>query len=464
MVTATDEASRFPDGPRNLVLGTILLQAVAGLALGLPGHMSVDSIVQLFEARTLQFISFHPPMMSLLLRVLDSWIPGTALFVILDQALLTASFALLVAERGSTLRWPAALAAAALVLNPVLIAYTGIVWKDVLMPHLTAFGYVCLFVAGRRPMVGTRTAWALSAVLALALAASLRQHALALAIPGAAYAAILLTGTRARRWGLALLFPAAVVGVNLAIVAYADAVGVGPRISRTEVGLRSLIVYDFAGIAANGGTIPDPALAAQVRTTQAPFYTPLRIDTLPALAPASPLWRMETSEMESIWLRSIVNSPGAYLLHRMASFGALLWKSGTPSLCAPTPFFLGVEPTAFVPLLGRDIVPELGLRTGSSRRERVFQDFLLSLPTPLFNHAFWSIVLIAAAIAWWRRGGADPLVVFAAGAIVFAFGFAVIGIACEFRYLYVLPVAATVLLFALVAGSRRAGADGTARA
>ena len=149
--------------------------------------------------------------------------------------------------------------------------------------------------------------------------------------------------------------------------------------------------------------------------------------------------------MKSIWLRSIVNSPCAYLSHRAANFGALLWKSGTPGLCTRAPFAFGIEPAVFVPMLGRDIVPELGLRTGSSRREWVFQDFLLNLPAPLFNHVFWATMLLAAAAALWRRGRAAPLVLLAAGAVVFALGFAVVGIACDFRYLYVLPLAATVL-------------------
>ena len=78
-------------------------QAIVGLALGLPGHLSQDSIVQLYEARTLQFISFQPPSMSLLLRIFDSWLPGTALFVVADQLLLTASFALLFLGRDSRL-------------------------------------------------------------------------------------------------------------------------------------------------------------------------------------------------------------------------------------------------------------------------------------------------------------------------------------------------------------------------
>jgi hypothetical protein len=429
------------------VLAAIVLQAIAGLALGLPGHLSSDSIVQLYEARTLQFISFQPPTMSLLLRALDGWVRGTALFVALDQLLLTASFAFLFAHRKADLRWPAAVVAALVVLNPVLLAYTGIVWKDVLMSHLAAFGYVCLFVTARRQGRG-RIRWAFAAVLALALAASLRQHALILAIPGAVYAAFLLSEGRAARWGFAFILCAGVVGTNVAIVAYADAVAVGERIPRTETGLRSLAVFDLAGIAANGGVIPDAAVAMQVDTAQVPFYSPLRNDTLPNPVSGSPLLRMETPELIALWGRSIVGSPWAYLSHRAANFGALLWRSGTTPLC--TPLHIGIVPIVYVPLLGRDIVPELELQVGSNLRDRRFAAVLRQLlHTPLFNHAFWSIVLAVAAVTLLLRRGAGALVVLAASALVFTLGFAVIGISCEFRYIYILPVAATLLLLVL---------------
>ncbi len=435
--------------PTELVAAAMVLQAVAGLALGLPGHLSSDSIVQLYEARTLHFVSFHPPMMSLLLRVLDGWVRGTALFVVLDQLLLTASFALLLAQRKSELRWPAAIAAALVVLNPLLIAYTGIVWKDVLMAHLAAFGYVCLYVAARQSVAGKRTVWAFAAVVVLAGAASLRQHALVLAIPGTVYAAFMLSHGRVTRWGLAFVFSAVVVGINVAIVAYADAVAVGEKISRTRVGLRTLVDFDLAGIAAHGGVIPDVAIAAQVGSALVPSYTPSQIGTQPDPVAGSPLWRMETPELLALWSRSILNSPKAYLAHRAAHLANLLWQ---PCLL----MFSGVRPTVYVPSLDRDIVPELGLAGRWNLRDRRLMERLDQLrDTPLFNHVFWAAVVMASGVALWLRGGGG-LPLLAAGAVAFALGFGVIGVACDFRYLYILPVAATILLFALAVTSSAA--------
>jgi hypothetical protein len=455
LLTATAPQVTAPrsKGPRSLVLAAIVLQGIAGLALGLPGHLSEDSIVQLYEARSLQFISFQPPMMSLLLRVLDGWVRGTALFVVLDQLLLTASFALLFAQRKSELRWPAAVVIALVVLNPLLLAYTGIVWKDVLMAHLAAFGYVCLYAGATQAPRGARIAWALAAVLALALAASLRQHALVLALPGAVYAAFLLVGGRAARWVLALVLCAMVAGINVAIIAYADAVAVGGKIPRMGVGLRSLARFDLTGIAAHGGVIPDTAVAAQVETAQVPFYTPLRIDTLPDPVHGSPIWQMETAQLLALWGRSILNSPRAYALHRTANFEALLWRSGMAPLCVAIQ--IGVVPAVYVPFLGRDVVPELGIARDLNQRDRGLEYWFIDWRgSVLFNHAFWSIVLAGAAAILALRGGAAALVVFATSVLVFALGFGVIGMSCEFRYIYVLPVAATLLTFALAATGR----------
>jgi hypothetical protein len=347
--------------------------------------------------------------------------------------------------------------AAIVVLNPLLLAYTGIVWKDVLMSHLAAFGYVCLYLASRRPPGHKRIAWALAAVFALSLAAALRQHALLLAIPGVTFAAFLLAQRRVAQLSLTIVFSAVIVGLNVGIIVYADEVAVGEKIPRMGAGLGSLAYFDLAGIAANGGSIPDAAVAVQVDTALVPFYSPLRNDPLPPPVRGSALWSKETPDLLLLWGHSIMNSPQAYLSHRSAHFWALLWRSGSESLCAPV--IVGVVPTVYVPLLGRDIMPELGLQGRWNLRDRRLAAWEFRLMgTPLFNHVFWAFVLFASAIVLVRRGRAGALVVFAASAIVFALAFSVIGISCEFRYVYVLPVAATLLLFVLATAPRSGGA------
>jgi hypothetical protein len=432
------------------VRAAIVLEAIAGLALGLPGHLSVDSVIQLFEARTLQFVSYHPPMMSLLLRTLDTPLSATVLFVVVDQALLTASFILLLGQRRPA-GWLAAIAAAVVVLNPLVIAYTGIVWKDVLMAHVAVFGYACLDVASRRSRGSRRMAWAIAALLSLAMATSLRQHALVLAIPGAVYVAVLLTDGRLRRASLARGLAAAIVGANAAIVAYADAIAVSEKVPRTALGLRALATFDLVGIAAGGGAIPNAAVARDA-SDLVPSYTALQLGML-AAPPGSELWVIGTSDLLALWARSVAASPGAYLSHRAAHLGNLLWR---PCFVMLT----GVPSTVYVPALGRDIMPELGLRPRWNRRDSTLMEAAEQLrDTPLFNPVFWSIALVVGAMILALRRTAAALVILAASTLVFVLGFGVIGISCDLRYVYILPVAATMLLFvlALTSGPTAAG-------
>jgi hypothetical protein len=69
--------------------------------------------------------------------------------------------------------------------------------------------------------------------------------------------------------------------------------------------------------------------------------------------------------------------------------------------------------------------------------------------TPLFSHAVYGLLVILALEAGlrrWRRGDRDAVLIanlaLCACAILFVAGFFVISIACDYRYLYFLDVAA----------------------
>ena len=77
-----------------LPFGALITAAVIAAAFGfslavnLPGHLSYDSVIQLYEGRFAAYNGWHPPVMSWLLGLSDALAPGTALFVIFDTALL----------------------------------------------------------------------------------------------------------------------------------------------------------------------------------------------------------------------------------------------------------------------------------------------------------------------------------------------------------------------------------------
>src|SRR5580658_900005 len=109
----------------------IVAGAAATLALDWPGHLSYDSVIQLLEGRTGVYGTWHPPVMSWLLGVLDAIVPGAGLFVLFDAALVFGAFLSLM-RLGSKVSWAAPAVAIFCMLSPQFLIYQGIVWEDVL--------------------------------------------------------------------------------------------------------------------------------------------------------------------------------------------------------------------------------------------------------------------------------------------------------------------------------------------
>ena len=74
--------------PIFLPLGLLLLGFALILALNWPGQMSYDSVVQLADARSGEYDSWHPPVMAWLLGLGDHLMPGPGLFLLFVAGLL----------------------------------------------------------------------------------------------------------------------------------------------------------------------------------------------------------------------------------------------------------------------------------------------------------------------------------------------------------------------------------------
>jgi hypothetical protein len=441
---------------RAIVLLAIFAQAVIAIAYGVPGHLSIDSVVQLYEGRTHEFISFHPPMMSLLLGLMDQVVPGAALFVLLNQLLYTTSLLLLLRHFGQSVGVVGGLLAATVLLNPIVAVYTGIVWKDVLFAHLILFGYVCLAVSAWQT-TRARLTFAAVAIIAVALAASLRQQGLLLALPAALYVGWSIAAKGYARLTVAAGALSLVLGINALILHGADRVAIRAPESRASTGLLLLARYDLAGILAHGGSLPDPQSDREMRPV-VPSYDPYRADGLGWPAQDSGLMKFSYRDAYALWARSILHSPAAYLRHRARHFGFLLGL-GDATRCPP--LHLGVPAQAVHPELGRELVRELGLTPGVDARAQRMHDWLKPLfDGPLFMHLFYCALTGLATLVLIRRGDNWPFVLFGIGTLVFTASYAVVSIACDFRYIYVLPVTATALLFAQFVGAgARSGAS-----
>jgi hypothetical protein len=406
------------------------------LALNWPGQMSYDSVAQLAEARAGFYHSWHPPVMAWLLGVFDSLVTGTGLFVVFNGLLaLFAFWSFAQPPRASVLT---VLLALAIMLTPQWLLYQGIVWKDVLFANAALAGFAALARAVRG-----RTLWYGPSILLLALAMMTRQNGLVIGpVAGAALALVLwrrLTPDRAL--GGALLFTGLAIGLSLGAQALLALRGDHGADAADEI--RMAQSYDLAGMMKHDPALrltrletQDPKLALMLRSRGVALYTPVWIDPL---MNDEPLYAAIIAAAPGLvfaqWRDAILGHPGLYLATRAAVFS---WVAGTSDPAACHALFTGVDGPP-------QLMAQLGLKRVWRPQDRWHDRYgAMTVGTPLFSHLLFGAVALAALVFLiWRRRDADLV---AAGLVVAALAFAasffVVSIACDYRYLYFLDLAA----------------------
>jgi hypothetical protein len=470
----TRTAPPFPDrparaGPRPLghqglgfrAIALVLAGgAAASLWLNLPGQFSPDSVWQLAQGRSGVFNAWHPPVMAALLGLFDRLSPGAPGFIVLQAALgfggLLAFAALAPRPRAGAVWIAAALAA-----SPLMLIYQGEVWKDVLFADAAVAGFAALAWAGRTwASPARRHGLAGLAAVLFALAALTRQNGVLVPLWGAAGLAGVAWRAgdgrpgdgRPGRGGRALGYGLALLGASLALAA-----GGGVLLARHGDGepaqalqLEWLQVWDLAGAVRADPGLPlaglardAPATARFVRRATA-AYTPERVDTLVNLAGADAALAGAGPAVGRQWRTLILTRPDLYARVRLAGFAQLL---AAPRPLACRPLFIGV-----------DAPPELLRTTGLAPRHRAKDAWarrygLAFVGTPALSHlayAALALVLLALATRDLARppAPADRIAVVAllAAAGSVAGSFLVIGVACDYRYLYFLDLAAMAAL------------------
>ena len=433
--------------------------AIVCLWLNLPGQISYDSVLQLFQGRTGVYNAWHPPVMAWMLGLFDGAVRGTGLFVLFDVVLVfgaLAAFAL-PAKRAPCLT---TVVAALWVLTPQLVLYPGIVWKDVLFAAAFVAGFACLLWTARRWGNATER-WALftCALALLSLAALARQNGVVGPVFGAlALGWIAWRSSDGRRLLSALAHGAAFLVASLAVVAGVSAAlasrGDGEPSRAFQV--EDLQIYDLAGAlqARPNLTLPhlaaaDPALDRYLRTIAAPLYSPVRVDKLEQLPELESSRAAHLKAVAAGWRDLVVRHPLLYLRLRARAFE---WVTLTPDIRSCLPVYLGID--------GPD--PEftaLGLHHRADVREQALTAYVMPfIGTPVLLHLPYLILglLLGAKLVKRRRTGDGVVAAMLAGAAVFAASFALISIACDYRYLYAadLTVMAAALYVAATSSLR----------
>lgn len=414
------------------------------LAANVPGQMSTDSVVALTEARTGIRQTWAPVISSGMLKPFDSLVAGTGLYVTASAALLFVSLMSLTRIRPRS-TWLAVGLGVLVLLTPQVLIYQGIVWRDVLFANLTIAGFVMLAHAAERWTARPPILPLAGALVCLALAALARQNGLILVV---AAAAVLAWTARAGGWRASLawgLGGLAAAGVLAAVFSQIAKPAQTPPKLREDLGMQILQHYDVVGAKAHHPRLKlkeigkvDPAAQALLEANSARVYNPSRVDTLDSDETfRKTLWHVPAAAWNAQWRRVIVHYPAAYLLQR---YDVFRWTFLTPQLELCLPVTVGVA--------GPDaMLQTLDLQTGIDPQDQGLADYARRFyGTPVFSHLTWAVVAVGVIVLLLRRRAPADWVFVAllGGTLAFVASFAVISVACDYRYLYLLDLAAMV--------------------
>lgn len=444
------------------LLGIALLCAVIALVLHIPGHMTMDTSVQLEEARLGESFSFNPPFMSAALRWLGGGEFATSVFVAACTGLTYGALAMTCASRlassGQTERQPVGALRVALatllIANPVLLAYCGIVWKDVLFASCLTMSLALALLAST---LGRRTA-VLSAVGSTALlvtAFHARQQGLFMApclLVGtlAAIRANSAMAPRARVWACLALAGGFVAGVLLLGSLVRHSVHPSTRVP-SNFGYRVIMTFDLEGMLVESATSTDQLplwISDLERDGVRRNYNAARIEDRD---PTARSWQWGLGDdRSSAWWSMLKHDPGAYSRHKLAHMAWVLGVNGLES----TPIAVGVEGNP-------DYLSNCRISSGLDGRDRVAYSLIAPFfGTVLFRHWFWLLAVIGAGIAVLHsrtRGGRLVPGVGLVACILLVTGMVPTSIACDFRYLYALiPLVSVIWLWLLLGGGSSA--------
>ena len=418
---------------------------LAMLGANLPGHLSYDSVAQLYEGHFHIRETWGPALYAWVLGFFDQFVPGTALYVTVSGLLFFGSVASLARLRNRT-SWLAPLAAGLVAATPQVLIYQAIVWKDVMFANCAVAGLICVAHAGRL-WSNRRARWVLllAALLLLAAASQVRQNGIMAAGFGALALGWIASRGAWRRgavWAACALL--AVVAVGKAETVLSEPPG-APDDTALSTGIRIVQTYDVIGAMAIDPAYPltylgaaNPGATKVLQARAKSDYTGRRVDFLDRDTVIQAALNSIPDEAYSRqWVDLILRHPTLYLRVRWEDFR---WVFAPPVIDWCLPVYVGVD----API---DKMAPLRLE-----HRYVESDVELSnyaswfLDTPLLSHVTYAVVsLLLAALFLWRRQ--TPDIVMAAlqlSAAAFAASFFIISIACDYRYMYFTDLAALV--------------------
>ena len=438
--------------------------AIAAVTLHVPGQLSMDTSIQLEEARVGRSLSFNPPFMSSLFRWLGGGEIATAAFVLFCSAATYGSLA--IASRATLARriaagspylsvWRLAIVSL-LFLNPVIFIYVGIVWKDVLLASTLMAGTAAAFAAWAS-RGWAALAWAIGSWTLLAIGMDIRQQGLfmspCLALVPLAALANNPAVKRLPGWGRTVLGMVVFLTVLLATrSAVRSTIEPNEKIL-SGFGYQVVMNFDLAGMVCKS-PLPTAELAVPITEEQRAAvrnsHASDRIDKV-AKNPIATAWFGTLGDKRAnYWRAMVMQNPLAYARHRMEAFGFLLGLEGVNG-CLP--LCIGTEGNAL-------FLEQAGIPAMRDARDRLLYRIASTyFNWPIYRHWFWLLLLMAAGVALWRVGMASAIFhmawPIAAACLLLYLSYLPTALACDFRYLYPAIPLVSLLWSILLLGTTR---------
>lgn len=438
-----------------LVSGLLILGFAAILAANWPGQMSYDSVVQLADGRSGQYDSWHPVVMAWLLGLSDALLPGPGLFLAFLILLMGGAWLTLLHTGRPGLG--AALILVLIFLTPQLVLYQGTIWKDVLFADAAIAAFASLAAASVYwKMPKARWTWLGLSTLLFSLATLARQNGFLLVPIAALSLGIVIARKISPRAGFrhgAGLFAASLVITGLANFALSFRSDGGQGASDQ---LHLAQTYDLVGAARLDPATRFPVLEkkaprldAAIRQDGVPLYSPHLVDTLEGSSVlTSEIAHAPQGVIFAAWRDLIFGHPGLYLKERWPVFE---WVLAPPDILLCHPDIVGVDGPS-------DVLASLKIKPQIRPQDRFLYSYVAHFfNTPVLSHLFFAVLAIACLILLLGRGDDSDVVIagLLAAALVFTVSFFVISIACDYRYLYFLDMAAMTGALKLVSGKER---------
>lgn len=444
---------------QNLFLaGLLSLFFLFTVAINWPGHYSVDSIIQLTEGMTGYYFSIAPALMSVML----GWITrlfGHGAFIVVVTGMFYTALWFFISRRRMMRSWGGLLMLAFLCINPIILIYNGIVWKDVVFANIALIGFALADQAQPRKNISVAVVLAL---IAAACAALIRQQGLI-----ASVFICLLIAARVRanapskaRLAIRTILLLVVTFVLSAMISFAVSLAQREKtVIGFSAGLGILIRYDIAGMVARNPVNTRPVLVQYIKeadlaiTSAKQEYSPDRVDTLNQFDRV--LSTLDFNRTLFLWRDLVLAKPSYFFAHKWASWKALLGPR--PELqCLPVHVGVSAETISLLQNAGVPYQYSQGFVPQPSR----YADSLYKYSEKgswLFTGWIWLLICFALIFASYFKKNMIVGCIASAGAL-YTLSFLLVGIACDFRYQYFTVVAGmvgTLIFYIDTANARR---------